>query len=113
MRASQATSVIAAGMTLVFAPAPPGAVGWPLAPVHRAHGMRGSFNGVRGGAPYYGADVEALRNGAPVYAMAAGTIRRHRPGARHFSIRTLAAGHLLVYDHVVPLPGLTAGPAVA
>jgi len=96
-----------------FAPSPPGAVGWPLAPVGRAHGIRGSFNGVRASSPHYGVDVEALRNDAPVYAIAAGRIRRHRAGARHFSIHTLAAGHVLVYDHVVPLPGLAAGTAVA
>jgi len=95
-----------------FAPAPPGAVGWPLAPVGRAHGIRGSFNGVRGSSPHYGADVESLRNEAPVYAIAAGTVRRHRPGARHFSIRTLASAHIIRYDHVTPLPGLSAGVRV-
>src|SRR5690349_23083864 len=50
---------------------------------------------------------------APVYAIAAGSVRRRRPGARHFSIRTLAAGHLIRYDHVTPLPGLSAGMRVS
>jgi hypothetical protein len=96
-----------------FAPPPAGTVGWPLAPLHRAHGIRGSFNGVRGSSPHYGADVEAVRNGAPVYAVAAGTVTRHRPGVRHFSIRTPGAGHSILYDHVIPAPGIATGAWVS
>lgn len=89
-----------------FAPPPSGVTGWPLAPTGRAHGIRGSFNGVRGAAPHFGVDVEALRNQAPVYAVAAGSVLRVRQRAHRFSIRTLANGHNLFYDHVVPVPTL-------
>lgn len=96
-----------------FAPPPPGTVGWPLSPLHRAHGIRGSFNGVRGSSPHFGADVEAVRNEAPVYAIAAGSVTRHRPGARHFSIRTPGAGHSILYDHVIPAAGVSTGAWVS
>lgn len=96
-----------------FAPPPPGKVGWPLSPLHRTHGIRGSFNGVRGSSPHYGADVEAVRNEAPVYAIAAGTVRPHRPGARHFSIRIPGAGHSIRYDHVIPVSGISTGARVS
>jgi hypothetical protein len=89
-----------------FAPPPPGATGWPLAPTGRPHGIRGSFNGVRGAAPHFGVDVEALRNQAPVYAVASGRVLRMRQGAHRFSIGTPANGHKLFYDHVVPVPTL-------
>ena len=91
-----------------FASSLPGRTGWPLAPVGRSHGIRGSFNGVRGEAPHFGVDVEALRNEAPVYAIASGTLIRLRPGTHRFSIRT-PTGHRLFYDHVVPVARLYRG----
>ncbi len=96
-----------------LAPPPAGPTGWPLAPTGRPHGIRGSFNGVRGLSPHFGVDVEALRNQAPVYAIASGTVMRMRPGAHRFSIRTLANGHKLFYDHVVPLPRLHTDESIA
>jgi hypothetical protein len=47
-----------------------------------------------------------------VYAIAAGTVIRIRPGTHRFSVRTLANGHNLYYDHVVPVPSLYAGERV-
>jgi hypothetical protein len=96
-----------------FAPPPAGPTGWPLAPTGRPHAIRGSFNGVRGDAPHFGADVEAIRNQAPVYAIASGSVMRIRQGARRFSIRTLVNGHWLFYDHVVPLPALHTNQPIA
>jgi hypothetical protein len=94
------------------APPPPGPMGWPLAPTGRPHGIRGSFDGVRGSTPHFGVDVEALRNQAPVYAVASGSVMRIRPGTHRFSTRTLANGHTLFYDHVVPLPALRANEPI-
>ncbi|HEX3331873.1 MAG TPA: hypothetical protein VHS27_18260 [Gaiellales bacterium] len=93
-------------------PPPPGPANWPLAPVGRSHGIRGSFNGVRGEAPHFGVDVEALRNEAPVYAIASGTLMRIRPGTHKFSIRSGEDDHRLFYDHVVPVPTLHRGSRV-
>ena len=96
-----------------YAPPPAGRTGWPLAPTGRPHGIRGSFNGVRGPAPHFGADVEAIRNQAPVYAIASGSVMRIRQGAHRFSIRTLVNGHKLFYDHVVPVPTLRTNQPIA
>jgi hypothetical protein len=89
------------------APSPGGATDWPLAPVHRAHAIRGSFNEVRGDNVHFGVDVAALHDQSVVHSIAAGRILRLHPGRRGFSIGSLH--HYLFYDHVVPLSTLHLG----
>jgi hypothetical protein len=96
-----------------FVPPPPGGTVWPLAPVDRPHGIRGSFNGVRGISPHFGVDVEALVNQAPVHSIASGYVSAMKQGVNHFSVRTLDQDHFLDYYHVVPLSTLHRGSWVA
>ena len=93
-----------------YIPPPPGGTVWPLAPVDRTHGIRGSFNGVRGSSPHFGVDVEALTNDAPVYSIASGFVGSEmKLDVHHFAVRTLALGHKVYYYHVVPLATLFPG----
>ena len=96
-----------------FAASPPGGTAWPLAPVNRPHGIRGSFNGVRTDTAHFGVDVEARTNHAPVYAIASGHVGRNmRHDVRHFAVRTLDRYHSIVYYHVIPLATLFPGSPV-
>lgn len=74
---------------------------WPLAPFDRPHPVRGYFNDPRiSGASrafHFGVDIAAA-NGAPVYAVAGGTV--HLEDARALSVA--AAGVEFGYWHVVP-----------
>ena len=97
-----------------FVPPPPGGTVWPLAPVGRTHGIRGSFDGVRGSSPHFGVDVEALTNQAPVYSIASGYIGTGmQHDVHHFAVQTLDVDHRVFYYHVVPLATLRAGEWVA
>ncbi|MGN6379488.1 MAG: hypothetical protein ACTHNU_11100 [Gaiellales bacterium] len=90
-----------------FAPAVPGSGVWPLQPLGAAHPIRGSFNEPRGSSPHFGVDIQALRDRAPVYAMAPGTIiGLSRPGG-HFSIGE--SGAYYSYWHVALLSRLAMG----
>ena len=76
--------------------------GWPLAPFHRAHPVRGYFNDPRisgrSRAFHFGIDI-AARNGQAVYAVEEGTA--HLEGRRSLSI-VCSGGRAFGYWHVVP-----------
>jgi hypothetical protein len=84
--------IVAAGLAALCAPAFARAYGWPVKPFHRQHPIRGAFDDPRFGRFFhFGIDIP-VRDGTPVYAVAAGTVFRYgdavavrRPGGREFS----------------------------
>jgi hypothetical protein len=91
---------------------PPRGTVWPLAPVSRAHAIRGSFNGPRGTSPHFGVDVDALTNKAAVYAISSGFVSAINRRARHFSIKIVGQNHFIQYWHVRPLDTLRVGTSI-
>jgi len=93
-----------------YAPPVPGSSGWPLAPVHTPHPIRGSFNEPRTDANrHFGVDIQALRDSAPVYSIAPGVVLSIQD--THIAVGTL--GHYYTYWHVRPLGGVAKGVRVA
>lgn len=81
---------------------PPRPYCWPLRPFDRAHPVRAYFNDPRisgsSRAFHFGVDISA-RDGAPVYAVEAGTV--HLEGGRSLSV-VAPGGRAFGYWHVVP-----------
>lgn len=100
-----------------YAPSP--ARNWPVAPIHRAHPIRGGLNDPRGVSPHFGVDVESP-NRAPVYAVAAGVVAAPE-GARgpqalrptQFAVVTPGSNQRFSYWHVTPVAVLRIGDHVA